>query len=205
MDSSFHTTDRLEEDDLDRVLRKCGEDCAACGDELLYMDEVFLLVIVYPAVTPDGSFVLEPAVADDGDFLYAPRFLSLECWEELYEDLCGRFEDTPPLLDNRAVLDCSSCGSGIRLGELLCLATFGEIHCSQRSPDGVAASSFEELDTEPCVICISCLRLINDDINGMWEGDVQQDNECPDGTAMRCWRYGCPGGPHCINGVKNGG
>lgn len=187
-----------EQEEMSRLIYRTGIECARCGDDVHYTDEVFLISIVRPTISVEGV-IYEMLQADDGDFLYEPRTMNLECWEEAVEELRERMEDIPPILDLRAVLECSICESGIRTGESVGLIQFGEVHCSQRRPEDASTNTFETYDHDPQVICLSCIRLFNEDVNCLWEGDVQEGDECKEGTYLRCWREGCEGVHDCKN------
>jgi hypothetical protein len=190
----------MEKVDVDdhsrRLYYKCGELCARCGDTLIYTEEVYMLTVVRAVVSVEGIFY-EAVVSDDGDYLYEPRFMSQECWEHVEEEIRESTMDEPPIEDPKAILECAVCEGGIRNGELLSLATFGEIHQSNRNPDGESNKTFDTYDSNPNIVCIPCLHVMNNDICSIWDGQVQNGNECQQGTKARCWRYGCPGVYSC--------
>jgi hypothetical protein len=189
------------DDELYSLINRTDKECASCGEPIHYTDEVFLLSVVRPIISVEGV-LYEMMQAEDGDFLYEPRILSLECWEELEETLREWVADQPPILDPRSVLECSACESGIQQGETLGLVQFGEVHCSQRTPDGVPTSIFESYDNDPKNVCIACLRLLNSELCNLWDGTVQQGTECKEGTSIRCWRNGCQGQELCFNDIS---
>lgn len=184
----------MEDDfDLVRAVTKSSQECAECSDRILLTDEVFMITMVRPYITDEGLTLL-PDEAEDGDFSYEPRFLELECWEKIEEELREQLEDTPPIEDPQAILECDVCASGIRMGEMAGLASFGEIHASKRCPDGIPQETFVQYDPEPIILCTACMQYLNKNILELWDGTVQESNECEEGTAYRCWRYGCPNG-----------
>lgn len=187
-----------QDEELHYFIHGSKQECARCGDHIMYTDEVYLLSVVNAEFTPEGTAYV-PVQSDEGDFLYQPRFFQFECWEEVIELLREALEEygVSPVEDMYSVLECSACGSGIRQEESLAIVTFGEVHCSSRSPNSNNAETFTSMDGEPAILCLSCLRYISSTICSMWEGEVQEDDECEQGTFWRCWRTGCPGGAHC--------
>ena len=181
------------EAELAAQVYKSGHHCHGCMDAILYTDEVYLLQVVYAQVSEQGLELIQLPQ-------YEPLFLDFSCWENLEEDLYEKVEDTPPILDDYAVLECSVCSSGIRALEVMGLATYGELHCSQRVPNGILSTTFETVDQTPTVICISCAKLANDEILELW-ADLRQGTECDEGVYFRCWRYGCDS--HCIVNAPN--
>lgn len=178
-------------------INRTGIECSKCADDVGYTDEVFLLTVVSPMVAPEGV-LYQVLTSDDGDYLYEPQVFDIICWEEVEEDARNAAADVPPVLEPRAILDCSICESGIMQGETMALATFGEIHCSQRAPNRKSTNTFKVYSNEPRIVCLSCLRYIDEDVVTMWQGEVQQGDECREGTHQRCWRYGCFGGDYCM-------
>lgn len=199
--SAFNILSEDEQEDLSRAVYRTGVECASCGENIFYTDEVFLISIVCPIISVEGV-IYEVLQADNGDFLYEPRIMNLECWEEVEEELRNKVEDIPPILDMRAVLECSVCESGIRERESVGLIQFGEIHCSQRNPNLSSTNTFETYDNDPDIICLSCIRFLNDEVNTLWNGDVQEGDECREGTYLRCWRQGCEGAHDCKNKMR---
>jgi hypothetical protein len=178
---------------LERELYKSGHVCRSCLDTILYADEVYLLQVGYAAIQPSGIEVCPI----DG---YNPHFFEFTCWEHVIEELRETVEDLPPLIDDYAVLECSCCSSGIREMEVMGLATYGELHCSKRSPEDQGTPTFSSLDDSPTVICISCLKRLSEDFR-LWP-HISQGNECAEGTHFRCWRYGCS--EFCMVNAPNG-
>ena len=198
--------EELDGDEDERgVWSPTGHHCsAACGDPISFADEVFVLTIVVATLT-DSGLIYSPAVtADQRDYLYEPCFFCLECWESILEMLEELKTDEPPIAYEHAVLPCGVCASGIGAGEVLGLATFGEVHISKRAPNGENdTSTFALMDNNPRALCIGCLDVLNRDIiNGLWNGRVTQNNECDEGTHTRCWRFGCPAEGTCGNAQR---
>lgn len=169
-----------------------GFSCSGCGEAVEYMEEVFVLTVVLTQPGERGT-MYAPLIFEDGDFLYEPHFLCFNCRDEELEELCDLMRDIPPILDQYSILDCDACRSGIRLGEVVAIVTHGEIRLSKRQPNGEnGGSTFECMDGHPDVLCVCCVnRLSKDVVKDLWKDDVQQYNECPEGTQIRCWRSGC--------------
>lgn len=186
---------------LEDLLDEAGTECTACGDQIHFTDEVYLITMVSLTISPEGSVVYEPLLAEDDDYLYAPLFAEFVCWENAVDDLRRAIEDSPPYSDPyamKSLVDCSICGGSILLHESLGLATKGEIHCSQRCPDGTAASTFDDQDPDPTVVCLCCMSALNEEHIDLWEEIGQSPSgECKGGLLTRCWRWGCPGKENC--------
>jgi hypothetical protein len=168
---------------------KTGHICHGCDEELCLTDEVALLQVVYP-FCPNGH--VETCAVDNGagSFRFAPRFMHLECWEELEEDLTEKLEDVPPMLDHYGICDCSVCASDIRAWESSGLLTFGELRQSRRRPNGEPTIHFDECGLgEPKILCVGCIMALEEEVLQMWE-DFSHNGECPEGTHARCWRTG---------------
>lgn len=171
--------------------------CHGCDEAICLTDEVVLLQVVYPYL-PNGH--VETCVVDDGNgnFRFPPRFMHLDCWEELEEELMEHLEDVPPMLDPYGICDCSFCGSDIRAWETSGLLTFGELRRSRKCPDGPHSGiHFEECGVgEPKIMCVGCVMALEEEVAQMWE-DFSHNGECPEGTHARCWRTG-----ECLNGCQ---
>lgn len=189
-----------EEEDLYRIIMRSSHECAVCAENICLTDEIVAITVVKP-VFRDGAIALEPLDADDGDFAYEPRFVEYECWEDVVDELYSSLCDNPPIEDQYAVLFCRICESGIRLDETCGCATRGEVHCSQRMPEGIPTETFDAQDPKPDVICITCINALCADYIDLWES-VEQGEECGEGREIRCWRHGCPGRQGCILGIK---
>lgn len=166
--------------------------CTTCGEPIEYKEEVFAITVVLAQMTERGMQYL-PVLFEDGDFLYEPHILHAHCSEESREELFELVRDTPPVEDPYAVINCTTCQSGVRTGEVVALATYGEIRISQRSPNGMnGGSTFESLDDDPTVLCVCCInKLSKEVVDELWKDDVRQFHECSEGTEIRCWRSGC--------------
>lgn len=196
VDDGFDEDIEEEEEDLDSTTHSCTY---PCGDSLPYDTEVFLLTVVVCSLQL-GKIAFPPALDTDGDFLYEPCFFCFSCWEELEEEISTRTRDTPPVVDDYAILDCSVCKSGVRRDELAATIQIGEFIHPRRTPDSTLGSSFIPNSIEPTdhIICINCLNILSTDIvDNLWTHPVMQHNECAEGTVLRCWRHGCSATNDC--------
>lgn len=189
------------EEELYRMVMRTGHACACCGDNILFSDESVVITVVVPTVGINATLVFEPALAEDGDYLYEPRFLEYDCWENVVNEVYEELQDKPPIEDPESVTSCKICESGVRLGEIMGLATKGELLCSSRLPDGVETTTFDAQDLNPDVICIVCLQNLSMNVIDLWES-VEQGDECAEGTEIRCWRVGCGGKSCCFMGNR---
>lgn len=191
-----------EEEDYEQVKATMGSDhdCACCNELILLTDEVVCMTIVVFGVN-NGILERNPALADDQDFLYEPRFMEYECWEDVVNELYETLHDTPPIIAEGAVASCRICESSILLGEITGLAIKGELQYSPRMPEGVPTTTFDPQDPTPDTVCIVCLKKLADDYLNLWD-EVEQGNECSEGTSIRCWRFGCVGRENCMLGSK---
>jgi hypothetical protein len=187
---------REEDEELYRLVMCTEHECAVCAEKICFTDELVVITVV-TMVAGEQGVVYEPLRADDGDYMYEPRFLEFTCWEETVDEIGAQTDDTPPVEDDFAAVRCRTCSSGIRLGEVMGLATKGELLCSPRMPDGVQTTTWDAQDPQPDPICIGCLKLMSDELVDLWES-VEQNDECEEGTTIRCWRHGCPGKSGCI-------
>lgn len=191
----------LEEEDEETAelyyeLHKSGQWCTICGEGIMFADEAVMVSVCALQVTASG-ILYTPLFNETGDFAYVTHFLCCDCYETSKEDIVEAYEDTPPVEDMYAVLECTTCGSGIREGETVVPACFGEIHCSKRSPNGKSGGPrFEAMDPDPDVYCLGCSNVGD---FALWDDGLKQFNECDEGTFARCWRYGCSAQGDCGN------
>ena len=199
LDAQAHEEEEAQEE-LYIELYKSDKACIFCQDMLLYTDEVFVLVISAAQVTA-GGLLYPPLASETGDFLFEPHFFCFTCWENGLEELRELYEDVPPIEDMYAVLECAVCESGIRDGETVAVASFGEIHLSHRNPNGESnTSKFASMDSDPTALCIACVNGLSGEVfDELWPMDIRQFNECREGTFARCWRYGCSAQGDCGN------
>ena len=190
-----------EEHEVIMFLNESGEHCPKCSDPIYFTDEVFLIRVVRPELVPFQGIEFQDELASDGDYMYPPQLVCFECWENVAEDMAN--EERNPyvtVMDDRAILECSFCESGIRAGEVMGIATFGEIERPERSPEQALTPVFQACTKEPTIICVSCMRRLNSDpdLLELWNAPIQEEDECEEGTDNRCWRYGC-----ALNGYAN--
>lgn len=172
-------------------------ECAYDSEAIEYMEAVVMLSVVAPASDGQGGLIFEPIlIEEDMDFLYQPVFFQAPNWDRVEEDLQPILEaaDSKSLHCLHALLTCGTCNSGILASETMGLLTFGIFERSNRSPSGRGyGCKFVADDRNHAVLCIACLRSINDEVLTIWEDGVCHDNECQAGTQTRCWRAGCAG------------
>jgi hypothetical protein len=163
--------------------------CAKCDCALHLTEEVFELKIVQAQIF-EGRLQHYDVLADDGDYLYRPHFFEFGCWENLEEELTELHEDVPGMSDAQGIIECDICGSDVRAWETVGLVRFGELHCSQRSPNGMSVL-FENMGHEKH-ICVGCLYHLDHD-EEYWDGHIDVIpgvSACTDGVYERCWRSG---------------
>jgi hypothetical protein len=163
--------------------------CAYCGDEIGFTDEVYLLKIVQAQLI-NGRIEYYDVLDNEGSFAYEPYFFEFQCWEALVEELTELKHDEPPITDTQALLDCDACESDIRPWEIFGLAAFGELHTSQKTPDGRPTTVFEDLNSYQH-LCISCLYCMNTDNQyyPIIHGGLPDEQHCENGIHSRCWRW----------------
>lgn len=166
--------------------------CATCGEAVQFAEETFVVTVVLAQMT-EGGMSYAPLIFEDGDFLYEPNYLCAHCWEQSKDELEELVRDTPEVEDHHSILSCHICRSGIRTGEVIGLATEGEVRLSRRAPNGEhGGSTFECTSDDPTVLCISCLNKLSAHVvDELWNESVRQFHECQEGTEIRCWRNGC--------------
>ena len=86
-------------------------------------------------------------------------------------------------------MTCKLCHSGLRLNEPTALVSHGELRASHRSPDGSSGPTFHTHPNGREVLCLSCIRALNDEVMEMWE-HISYSGECPSCTHERIWRAG---------------
>lgn len=191
-------TAMADEDMDDKHLLDSGLTCSYDGEAIEYTDLVMVVMMIKPHVVNNQIVYYDLRMEEDGDYLYEPVFFHGKNWDEIEEGLRNYLHGRLTLAVPNAILNCTYCGSGVLEGETTGVVLTGEIHRSQRNPDLEAYSNhFEPLNVAPVVICISCMRDLNTDVQELWEDGVCHDEECKEGTIARCWRSGCPG--NCPN------
>lgn len=196
------------EEDLDELEWPLADySCSApfCGEPMPYAEDLYMITMFSAGMVDNGIQYL-PVPADDGDYLYEPCYFCSDCWQHVIEEVKERTKDVPPVADDQSSIACSICESGIRLGELFGVAFFGQLQVSDRCPDAVPTPAFRSMDTQPSIICISCMNVMEKDVSELWGDRITQYDECEAGTSMRCWRHGCPADGTCdhIHSMETG-
>lgn len=183
-------------DSTETWLHDTGITCAYDSEAIEYTDPVVMLSVVRPYLNNDSLVVFEPLMTEDeGDYLYQPLFFHAPNWDQTEEDMQSTLDAMEALRVEGALLECSLCSSSILPHETTGLLTFGSFERSTRSPDDRGYGPRFTADIKShAVVCIACLRSLNDDVFTLWEDGVCNDNECQAGTQTRCWRAGCAGG-----------
>jgi len=183
--------DEEEEEALPNDWTRSKERCVACDDHLHFTEEIVLLKVMYPAIE-GGNEVLKNFVVEDGenpgDFYYTPLFFEFECWEQTAESLREMVENAPPVRDKHELMRCDFCDCSICENEILGCAYIGELHVSNKLPNGEVTTKFVSI-ANPYHVCVGCLVLLNDQELDLWDEDINQTGECQECTHIRCWRY----------------
>lgn len=196
MGASLMTTDADEE-----ALRDTGVSCGYDGETIEYLDGVMVAFMVKPYIQNGVLTFFDVMTEDEDDYLYEPQFFHAKNWDEIEEQFQPYIEDACALNVEGAITRCHYCGSGILPGETTGVITFGEILRSHRNPDLLTfGNSFQNMDRDPRIVCIGCMLVINRDVHEIWDDTVSHDDECEEGTAVRCWRDGCSG--NCENKMR---
>lgn len=187
-------TTSVSKDDDEAWLRDSGVSCAFSGETIEYTDGVVIVLVVRPYIQQGRLTFYDLMTEEKDDYYYEPVVFVSASWDEIDEQFRQYIEERTPAPSTRPIVHCAYCNSGIEQGEVTGVATFGEIHRSQRNPDLYSyGNHFINLDRRPTIICISCLKDLNNDVHELWEDGVAHGEECADGTYARCWRSGCPG------------
>jgi hypothetical protein len=170
-----------------------GHICAGgdCGAELVLTEDAVRLEVVIPQQGEGNQVVYQPFVTQQGTYAYEPYHFHEQCWDEYAEAIAQEFEeyDARAVHDDHSFVVCKICYSGIRLHEPMGLVQRGCLQASQRSPNGEGSVSWYNASLEH--VCISCLRLLNDEILDLWgERSISYAGECPACTYERIWRKG---------------
>jgi hypothetical protein len=174
--------------------RDTGLTCSFDGEVIEYTDGVVIVLVVRPFLVDGRLTFYDMKTADEDDYLYQPVIFHARNWDDIQEQYKEFLDEKTPVPCAYPVVNCTFCKSGVQAGEVMGVATFGEVHRSQRNPDLRAyGNHFVNLDRSPSMFCIACLRDLNHEVQTLWEDGVSQNDECSDGTYMRCWRHGCDG------------
>lgn len=150
------------------LLDKSEHSCAFCNEDINAVEEVRLLQVVYATADPNSFCIIDN---DWGEYQHKPCFFCFTCWEDVEEALGEVIEDREPVFrdETRAVFECNGCTSGIHAWETVGLISFGELRRSHRIPNNESTLIFDECNSTPNVICLSCIQAINHEIIEMWE------------------------------------
>lgn len=175
-----------EEWDTEMLIWKSDHICSSCGEALHLTDELFLLQVVYPGYTEQGTldnFIVQEV---GGYYLYDPQFFHVDCWEDLLTEYRDIYEEDEEQRDLHGVAKCTLCSSDIRAYEISGMLSFGELRRSRRFPDGQSTIYFDPCGKAPELICLLCLWRFNTSTLEMWEEIALPS--CEDGLEKRCWR-----------------
>lgn len=171
--------------------------CIFNGESINYGDSVVAASVVVVRRNNEGLYggltdLSLATLPDRSDVLWDPQFFSSDGWSDVDEQL-SELEDKIRVDDSHAATHCSYCASGIREGEVVVAFIRGEIHRSQRMPNGqgIGSATFCSMDPSPKLICLSCCLLMDEKVIGLWSDRVVQNDECEEGTRNRCWRHNC--------------
>jgi hypothetical protein len=155
-----------EEEEIAPAIFRSERLCAHCGNRIFYTDEIFLLEIA-EAAKEGNELSWEPLYCADGTYQYQPQILHLECWEHLRGQMEECVDDSIQYGAPGGVAKCGICDSHIGAFEAHLVSTFGELHLSQRCPNGQPRERVEKLGEEERT-CLACLVLVSDYLDD-WE------------------------------------
>jgi hypothetical protein len=184
--------DEDEEDDEDLI---AVLDCIKCGESIHLTEEIFIFKLVRPYMDRATGQVVFQDCDRHGELLEEAAVHCFTCWEETNEEAEVACRDVPPVTHPDGLCTCDNCGSDILEGETMGVATYGEIHWSDRQPDGVSTPAFEPLADSKhiCIVCLNNLDLeyIRPDFAAHVDVREQSPNlACSLGLPERCWRHG---------------
>lgn len=141
--------------------------CAFCGEDIHSVEETRLVQVVYATSDPSSFCIIEN---DEGEFQYKPYFFHFICWEDVQESLEEIVGDREPVLrdESRAVLECNGCASDIYAWDTVGLISFGEFRRPHRRPNNESTFIFDECNSTPHILCLSCLNAVNHEVIEMW-------------------------------------
>ena len=170
---------------------KTDKVCPECGEELMLTEAIVLLQIVIPQLNEMSQVVYTPFEGPNGSYAYEPYFFHPGCWklnEEALDEMLAEY-DCHAVQDDYSFMTCKLCFSGLRLGEPLAMVLHGELHANRRSPDGIHLPTFAPYTNKRELLCLSCIRTLNDEIIELWD-HISYNGECPSCTYDRAWRTG---------------
>jgi hypothetical protein len=165
--------------------------CPECGKNIMLTEAAVLLQIVMPTANELRQVLYMPFERADGGYAYEPYFFHAECWaanNEALDKLLSEY-DCHAVHDDHSFMTCKLCCSGLRVGEPAALVSHGELRASQRSPDGIHTPTFYTYPNGRELLCLSCIRSLNEEIMGLWD-HISYSGECPGCTYDRIWRTG---------------
>jgi hypothetical protein len=180
----------LSIDDDMEYMYYAGRNCSDCSEDLMLTDDVVLVQVVIPKVE-NGQVVFPVFENPDGSYAYEPYVFHDHCWGENVDLMRASLEEAGwlPKPDQYAFCRCAYCDSGIRVGEPMGFISYGQLTTSKRVPNGEVSVTFEEGKGQAERVCLSCLRVINDEVIEMWER-LSYGGECAECTYERIWRDG---------------
>lgn len=169
-----------------------GQICSDCEEELLLGEGAVVIQVVLPQLV-EGRVTPQDFENPDGSYAYEPFTFHPHCWEVLYERLQEELEEQccNPVLDTRAFGKCDACNSSLLLGEPTGLVEYGLLSTSRRVPNGQPSVVFNKGDVRK-LLCLCCMRTLNELVIEMWEGGISYHGECAVCTYERRWRTGTP-------------
>lgn len=178
---------------IEAFMHGTGYSCADCSEEMTFTDTVVSLQIVLPYKTEQGELTFRPFVSPQGAYVYDPYMFHEHCMEDNLETLAHFLEEKEAhkVQDPWGVCKCDACESDIRQGEPTAILEAGELLRSDRSPNGVISVHFEAYLREKTILCLDCVRTLNDRVIIMWD-HISYAGECDCCTADRNWRAGIP-------------
>jgi len=183
-----------------------GHSCALEEDNISYGDSVVAVTVgvaKHRSHGIPGGYVYAAVDNEASDILYDPRFLLDVSWVDVVSDMVDLDEKVQAGSDPNAVFTCGICASGIYPEEVFVITSMGEIHRSNRAPNGEHGTSTFVPQKDPSPYCVSCIQLMHRHVLALWDEGVKQNEECEYGTIHRCWRQGCQGnGETCPNRAK---
>lgn len=190
--ATYVELDEEEDDDYtDYITSPPVGRCACCEDGLHLTEELFLVTFAQPYLTAQG--VVLATHGQDGQPLWEPLFYCFSCWENVKEEAQEACDNVPPVESVEGLLCCDICSSDICAGETMMTETFGEIHWSERTPNGVATPVFVPM-SEASHICLACVASMDTEHirPGLLEDLAPAAGltvaSCTTGIHGRCWR-----------------
>jgi hypothetical protein len=159
-----------DEEEIEDTLNQSPLVCECCQEHICYTDEVFMLEV--KSAKPIGE-EMEP-ITEKGEYVFPPQVLHLECWESVKEDITDAIQDVPTTayVCEDPVMMCNCCERLINREDPVTLATFGELHVSQRNPNSMGATTVFAPMNGPQIICMECMvHVINDQFVD-WSGII---------------------------------